>query len=225
LRDARKPQFDCCAARGAAACRGGRPRPLQLCSMSPSACEERAMGPGLEVWWLSGGPVRGQDYRRGAGQVEPPSKVERTQTSQGRRTSATTDLEQSLMVSVPRCGLRPGWPALVAAGQGWVGRQPLVPTLDASAGPHCAALWRRGAPNAARRHCTVCAAVCAAVCWLRCVCRASRAGGAGAQGPGRRPLGVATSQPAVPLRRASPSTAHGPPQCALVVQHCCACYV
>jgi len=51
------------------------------------------VGPGLEVWWLSGGPVRGQDYRRVAGQVEPPSKVERTQTSQGRRTSAATDLE------------------------------------------------------------------------------------------------------------------------------------
>ena len=57
--------------------------------MSPSVCEERAVGPGLEVWWLSGGPVRGQDYC----QVEPPSKVERTRTSQGRRTSTATDLE------------------------------------------------------------------------------------------------------------------------------------
>ena len=234
LRDARKPRFDGCAARGAAACRGGRPRPLQLCSMSPSACEERAVGPGLEVWWLSGGPVRGQDYRRVAGQVEPPSKVERTQTSQGRRTSATTDLEQSLMVSVPRCGLRPGWPALVAAGQGWVAGNPLC---RHSTPPRARTVPPCGVAARPMQHgdTAQCVQQCVQQC-AGCGACAVRAVQAGLEPKGRRaaarlallhpsPLGVATPQPAVPLASFPQYGACPPPQCALVVQHCCACYV
>ena len=108
------------------------------------------------------------------------------------------------------------WVACAAAGQGWEGRQPPPPLRALPLRLRGPALCRTGASW--RTHCAM--DTLYSVYCLQCVCWAGRAGGAEALGPPVWPW----CTPLCPCGELPPVRRMGP-QCALVVQHRCACYV